>query len=90
MQAGRYGGIGDCFVSIARDEGVTALYRGLLASALGIIPYALPHSHHSLPPLTHERTHTLTHSLAHSSAHSLTQVRRHQLLHVRRAQEGTT
>ena len=40
VEAGKYSGIGDCFMSIARDEGVTALYRGLLASALGIIPYA--------------------------------------------------
>lgn len=40
VEVGKYSGIGNCFVTVASEEGITALYRGLLASAMGIIPYA--------------------------------------------------
>ncbi|CAM9862160.1 unnamed protein product [Chrysoparadoxa australica] len=37
---GAYKGIGDCLMQISRTDGFTALYRGLNASILGIIPYS--------------------------------------------------
>ena len=37
---GQYKGLADAAVKIARNEGPTALYRGLTPSCLGIIPYA--------------------------------------------------
>ena len=40
VEAGRYSGIGNCFMTVLSAEGVSALYRGLVASAMGIIPYA--------------------------------------------------
>jgi solute carrier family 25 phosphate transporter 23/24/25/41 len=39
-QSGQFRGIGDCLVSLARSEGVFAVYRGLGASLLGIVPYS--------------------------------------------------
>jgi solute carrier family 25 (mitochondrial phosphate transporter), member 23/24/25/41 len=37
---GTYTGLANCFSKIIADEGGTALYKGLLASNIGIIPYA--------------------------------------------------
>jgi len=37
---GTYRGIGHCVADIVRKEGPTSLYRGLLPSLLGIVPYA--------------------------------------------------
>ncbi|GAB5361976.1 hypothetical protein AAMO2058_000759000 [Amorphochlora amoebiformis] len=37
---GTYKGIPNCFSKIVRDEGIGALYKGLGASNIGIIPYA--------------------------------------------------
>ena len=39
-EAGTYAGIVDCARSIVRTEGAGALYKGLAASNIGIIPYA--------------------------------------------------
>jgi solute carrier family 25 phosphate transporter 23/24/25/41 len=39
-EKGLYSGIGGCFKKIVGVEGPASLYRGLLASNLGIIPYA--------------------------------------------------
>jgi solute carrier family 25 phosphate transporter 23/24/25/41 len=37
---GTYSGIGGCIKTIVANEGTRALYKGWLASVLGIIPYA--------------------------------------------------
>ena len=37
---GIYNGIGDCLRKIARQEGMSALYKGWSVSVMGIIPYA--------------------------------------------------
>lgn len=40
MQKDVYKGILDAFVTIAREEGPTELYRGLFPSLIGVVPYA--------------------------------------------------
>ncbi len=38
--ASQYGGMSDAFLSTLRNEGITALYRGISPALLGIFPYA--------------------------------------------------
>ncbi|KAK4801042.1 hypothetical protein SAY86_021529 [Trapa natans] len=40
IQRGVYKGLLDAFVKIAREEGLSELYRGLAPSLIGVIPYA--------------------------------------------------
>ena len=35
-----YRGMGHAFVTVAREEGVRALFRGWLPSVIGVVPYA--------------------------------------------------
>jgi len=35
-----YSGVGDALITITKEEGVTALYRGIFATMMGVAPYA--------------------------------------------------